>query len=75
MPERIYINRRPGEERIHIEIPANEIADILDDWLPPDADAFDATKRLHALLMAAARDLNLTCRATDATTHHTTKDT
>ncbi|MDK1473657.1 hypothetical protein QNO07_09515 [Streptomyces sp. 549] len=68
MPERIYTNRRPGEERIHLEIPAHEIADVLDDWAPPGGDAFDATKRLHALLVAAARDFNLTCRATEEPT-------
>lgn len=64
MPERIYMNRIVGEERIHIEIPAHEIADILDDFAP-SPDAFAATKRLHGVLAKAARDLNLTCQVTD----------
>lgn len=66
MPERIYMNRIVGEERIHVEIPANEIADLLDDF-EPQPDAYEATKRLHAVLVQAARDLNLTCRATEET--------
>lgn len=59
MPERIYVNRIPGEERIHIEFPAHEIADILDDFTPAD-DAYDATKQLRRVLEKAAADLNLT---------------
>ena len=55
MPERIYTNRIAGQCRIHVEIAANEIADILDDFSPA-ADAFDATKQLHAVLVAARDD-------------------
>ncbi|MCZ7413128.1 hypothetical protein [Streptomyces sp. WMMC897] len=68
MPERIYMNRVPGDERIHLEIPAQEIADLLDDLTPPADDAFAATKRLHAVLVQAARDLSLACRATEEPT-------
>lgn len=31
MPERVYMNRIPGEERIHVEIPAAEIPALLED--------------------------------------------
>ncbi|MEU9470467.1 hypothetical protein AB0D78_28385 [Streptomyces avermitilis] len=53
--DRIYTNHRYGERRIHIEVDENEIADLLDDFTPT-GDAFDATKKLHALLVLAARD-------------------
>lgn len=53
MPERIYMNHRPGERRIHIELSENDVADILDDFDEPPADAFEATKQLHRLLVAA----------------------
>ena len=59
MPERIYLNRRPGDERIHIEIPDNEIADLLDD-LAENPDWFEATKSLRSVLVQAAADLYLT---------------
>jgi hypothetical protein len=52
--ERIYMNRVPGTERIHVEITVNEIADLLDDFTP-DADAFEATKTLHRILTDAYR--------------------
>ena len=52
--DRIYMNRIPGSERIHIEIAANEIADVLDDFTPA-ADAFEATKKLHRILTDAYR--------------------
>ncbi|MFC1420775.1 hypothetical protein [Streptacidiphilus cavernicola] len=31
MPERIYLNRVPGEERIHVEITATETPALLED--------------------------------------------
>lgn len=54
MPERIYINRRPGDERIHIEIDAREIPDLLAD-LAPDEDQYphDVTRQLVQILRAA----------------------
>jgi hypothetical protein len=52
--DRIYMNRTPGSERIHIEIAENEIADLLDDFTPAD-DAFEATKKLHRILVDAYR--------------------
>ncbi|WP_367138921.1 MULTISPECIES: hypothetical protein [Streptomyces] len=55
MPERIYMNRIAGQRRVHIEIPENEIADLLDDFTP-GPDAFEAAKRLHQILQQAAVD-------------------
>ncbi|MBP5926674.1 hypothetical protein F3K32_42465 [Streptomyces sp. LBUM 1483] len=52
--DRIYMNRVPGSERIHIEIAENEIADLLDDFAP-GPDAFEATKKLHRILVDAYR--------------------
>jgi hypothetical protein len=52
--DRIYMNRVPGSERIHVEIAVNEIADLLDDFTPA-ADAFEATKNLHRILVDAYR--------------------
>ena len=52
--DRIYMNRVPGNERIHIEIADHEIADVLDDFTPAD-DAFEATKKLHRILVDAYR--------------------
>jgi hypothetical protein len=54
VPERIYLSRRAGEERIHIELSEADIADILDDW-PKLDDAFEATKDLHRILRAASK--------------------
>jgi hypothetical protein len=50
MPTRIYTNRIDGEQRIHVEINAAEICDILDDFTPAP-DAFASTKQLHRLLL------------------------
>jgi hypothetical protein len=50
--DRIYMNRVPGSERIHVEIAVNEIADLLDDFTPAD-EAFEATKNLHRILVNA----------------------
>lgn len=55
MPERIYLSRREGDRRIHIEIADNEIADILDDFPEPGSDAFAATKQLYRVLVEAQR--------------------
>ncbi|MGW7597280.1 hypothetical protein [Streptomyces antimycoticus] len=52
--ERIYINRRPGEHRIHIEIDATEISDLLKDLAPGEHDyPHDVTRRLVEILRAA----------------------
>lgn len=51
--DRIYMNHRHGERRIHVEIDVHEIADLLDDIDPPVADAFDSTKRLIQILKDA----------------------
>jgi hypothetical protein len=59
VPERIYLDRRLRSPRIHIELDAAEIADILDDMPVPGTDAFDATKVLHRIL----RDANDLFRA------------
>ncbi|MFD4795970.1 hypothetical protein ACFV07_07875 [Streptomyces anulatus] len=50
--DRIYMNRIPGSERIHIEIASNEVADLLDD-LDENPEWFDATKKLRAILVKA----------------------
>ena len=50
--DRIYMNRRHGERRIHIEIDEAEIADLLDDIEPCD-ESFESTKRLVQILKAA----------------------
>ncbi|MFJ6143096.1 hypothetical protein ACIQH7_05825 [Streptomyces anulatus] len=51
--DRIYMNRIPGSERIHIEIASNEIADLLDDLPDENPEWFDATKKLRAILAQA----------------------
>lgn len=62
MPERIYMNRRAGEARIHIELAEHEIADILDDFPKPGTEAFEATKDLHRILRAANKVFAADCR-------------
>jgi hypothetical protein len=47
MPERVYMNRRTGEERIHIEITRAEISEMLDRSTAP------ATRRFWELLAEA----------------------
>lgn len=47
MPERVYMNRRTGEERIHIEITREEITEMLDRPTAP------ATRRFWELLAEA----------------------
>ncbi|MFD3741079.1 hypothetical protein [Streptomyces sp. NPDC058629] len=54
--DRIYMNRVPGSERIHIEIASNEVADLLDDLPTEDPEWFDATKKLRAILVKANDD-------------------
>ncbi|MFI8865318.1 hypothetical protein ACIGNW_00145 [Streptomyces sp. NPDC053707] len=58
--DRIYMNRVSGSERIHIEIAANEVADLLDDLPDEDPEWFDATKKLRALLAQADKDFHRT---------------
>ncbi|RIH58137.1 hypothetical protein D3C59_37100, partial [Streptomyces sp. SHP22-7] len=52
--DRIYINRRPGEYRIHIEIEASEIPDLLED-LERDEHSFgwDVSRRLLEILRSS----------------------
>ncbi|EFL29431.1 hypothetical protein SSOG_09145 [Streptomyces himastatinicus ATCC 53653] len=52
--DRVYMNRRTGEKRIHVEIDAAEIADVLAD-LAPDEGRFphDATRQFVEILRAA----------------------
>jgi hypothetical protein len=54
--DRIYTNMRHGDRRVHIEIGENEVADLLDDLLPLDHDAFAATHRFVAILEDANAD-------------------
>ncbi|WP_331729023.1 hypothetical protein OG693_39225 (plasmid) [Streptomyces sp. NBC_01259] len=59
MPERIYINRIPGDERIHVEIPRADVADLLADLLPEeDGFQYAATRRLIEILRAADHTFN-----------------
>lgn len=60
--DRIYMNRIPGSERIHLEIAANEVADLLDDLPPENPEWFDATKKLRALLVTAHADFDQAAR-------------
>lgn len=64
--DRIYMNRIPGSERIHVEIAENEVADLLDDLPTEDPEWFEATKKLHRLLVQASSDFGHTHRDTEA---------
>lgn len=65
--DRIHTNRTPGYERVHVEIAAGEIADLLDDLrFPVDGVAFEATRRFKEVLMASVKDLDL-CAAEPTT--------
>ncbi|MFF2411811.1 hypothetical protein [Streptomyces sp. NPDC058092] len=57
--DRIYMNRTPGDERIHIEIPKRDLPDLLAD-LEPEEDGFqyEATRRLMEILRAADHTFN-----------------
>ena len=58
--DRIYTNRTPGYERVHVEITSNEIADLLDDLrFPVDGVAFEATRRFRKILADSVKDLGL----------------
>ncbi|MER5482961.1 hypothetical protein ABT024_07055 [Streptomyces sp. NPDC002812] len=52
MPERVYMNRRTGEERIHIEITYGEIREML------TRPAGAAARHLWQLLATADRQFN-----------------
>lgn len=52
MPERIYMNRRTGEERIHIEITRAEITEMLDKPTAP------ACRRFWELLAEAETEFD-----------------
>ncbi|WP_329203864.1 hypothetical protein [Streptomyces sp. NBC_01435] len=52
--ERIYMNRRPAEQRIHVEIEAAEIRDLLADLaLGEDAYQHGAARQLTEILRTA----------------------
>lgn len=55
--DRIYTNRRPGEQRIHIEIASNEVSDLLDD-LTDDPEHFDATRQMLEILRGAEEEFS-----------------
>lgn len=57
--DRIYMNRIPGQERIHVEIDAGEISDLLDD-LKETPDDFAATRQLLKILRAAEHAISPT---------------
>ena len=54
--DRVYMNHRPNEQRIHIEIEAAEIRELLAD-LEPNTEAFQhgVSHRLTEILRAANR--------------------
>ena len=52
MPERVYMNRVPGEERIHVEFLRGEIPTVLAD-LAPRFDVSDETRQLIKILHEA----------------------
>lgn len=55
--DRIYINRRHGERRIHVEIDEAELADLLEDFedIGEDDNAYNATKKFLEILAAAGK--------------------
>ncbi|MFD3717239.1 hypothetical protein [Streptomyces sp. NPDC058674] len=61
MPERVYLNRRPGEERIHIEITYGEIRELL------TRPAGEAARQLWQILATADRDFNAQAPAPELT--------
>lgn len=54
MPERVYMNRRPGEFSIHVEITAEEISDLLEDLYESSLGRNPATEKLRLILESAA---------------------
>lgn len=61
MTERVYMNRRTGEERIHIEITYGEIRELL------TRPAGDATRQLWQILATADRQFNESSPAPELT--------
>lgn len=55
MPERVYMNRRPGEFRIHVEITDAEIPDLLEDLYESSLGRNPATEKLRLILEQAAK--------------------
>lgn len=53
--ERVYMNRISGEERIHVELTAEEIDAVLRDL--PQVGISPAMQRLYHLLYASRADL------------------
>lgn len=51
--DRVYMNRRPGEQRIHVEIDASELSDLLTDQGTSTA----AGQQMARILTDAARVL------------------
>lgn len=54
MPERVYMSRRPGEHRIHVEITAEEIPELLEDLYESSLGRNPATEKLRQILESAA---------------------
>lgn len=54
MPERVYMNRRPGEFAIHVEITDEEIPDLLEDLYESSLGRNPATEKLRLILERAA---------------------
>lgn len=54
MPERVYMNRILGEERIHVEFAAGEIDGILEDLAESSLGRAPAGEALYRILEEAA---------------------
>jgi len=52
--ERVYMNRRPGEYCIHVEITAEEIPELLEDLYESSLGRNPATDKLRLILESAA---------------------
>jgi hypothetical protein len=62
MPERVYMNRITGEERIHVEITAAEIDGLLEDLAEASLGRTSAGEALYRLLEEAAVALGVQSR-------------
>lgn len=56
--DQIYMDRRPGSRRIHVEIDENDVSNLLDDLKdsPDLQDAFAETRRFLEILESAKEE-------------------
>jgi hypothetical protein len=62
MPERVYMNQIPGEERIHLEITAGEIDGILEDLNESSLGRTPEAESLRLILEEAATAFGIQSR-------------